>query len=146
MNSEQIRLVQDSFRRVMPIADTAAELFYTRLFELDPRLKPLFKGDIAEQGRKLMQMIGMAVLSLRRLDQVLPALRALGARHVRYGVRDGDYETVGRALLWSLKRGLGDSFTPEVEAAWAEVYATLAATMQAGATTDAQAEALAYAH
>ena len=135
MTGEQIALVQASFRQVVPIADAAAQLFYARLFDLDPSLEALFKGDIAEQGRKLMQMIGLAVKSLDRLEQVLPAVQALGARHVAYGVRDKDYDTVGRALLWTLKRGLGDAFTPEVEAAWAEVYATLAAAMQGGAVS-----------
>jgi len=136
MNGEQVRLVQESFRKVVPIADAAAALFYGRLFDLDPTLESLFKGDMVEQGRKLMQMIGVAVVSLDRLEQVLPAVRALGARHARYGVRENDYATVGRALIWTLRKGLGDDFTPETEAAWAETYATLA-----GAMKDAQAEA-----
>lgn len=136
MTGEQIRLVQDSFGRIAPVADTAAELFYARLFDLDPGLELLFKGDIAEQGRKLMQMLGLAVKSLDRLEQFLPAVRALGARHVGYGVQDRDYDTVGQALLWTLEQGLGDAFTPEVEAAWGEVYATLAAAMQGGAAAD----------
>jgi hemoglobin-like flavoprotein len=119
MNAEQIRLVQESFEKVVPIADAAAALFYGRLFDLDPALESLFKGDMVEQGRKLMQMIGVAVKSLDRLEQVLPAVCALGARHAGYGVRARDYDTVGRALIWTLKKGLGDGFTPEVEAAWA---------------------------
>lgn len=131
MNGEQIRLVQESFEKVVPIADAAAGLFYARLFDLDPELEPLFKGDMVEQGRKLMQMIGVAVRSLDRLEQVLPAVRALGARHAGYGVRERDYDTVGGALLWTLKRGLGDDFTPEAEAAWAEVYGALAGEMKA---------------
>src|SRR5215218_2895568 len=109
MNAEQIKLVRDSFEKVAPIADTAAALFYGRLFDLDPALESLFKGDIVEQGRKLMQMIGMAVKSLDRLEQVLPAVRALGARHAGYGVRERDYDTVGRALIWTLKKGLGEA-------------------------------------
>ena len=133
MTGEQITLVQDSFRKVLPIADAAAALFYARLFDLDPTLESLFKGDITEQGRKLMQMIGVAVRSLDRLEQVMPAVQALGARHVGYGVRDKDYETVGRALIWTLRKGLGDDFTPEVEAAWGEVYTTLAGAMKAAA-------------
>ena len=136
MNAEQVRLVQESFKKVLPIADAAATLFYGRLFDLDPALESLFKGDMAEQGRKLMQMIGMAVVSLDRLEQLLPAVSALGARHARYGVREKDYVTVGRALVWALKKGLGDDFTPETEAAWVEVYVTLAGVMK-----DAQAEA-----
>ena len=88
MTGEQITLVQESFQKVLPIADAAASLFYARLFDLDPALESLFKGDIAEQGRKLMQMIGVAVKSLDRLEQILPAVQALGARHVAYGVRE----------------------------------------------------------
>ena len=136
MNAEQIRLVQESFEKVVPIAHAAATLFYGRLFDLDPALESLFKGDMTEQGRKLMQMIGVAVRSLDRLEQVLPAVRALGSRHAGYGVREKDYVTVGRALIWTLKKGLGDDFTPETEAAWVAVYVTLAGVMK-----DAQAEA-----
>ncbi len=136
MNSEQIKLVQESFERVAPIADAAAALFYGRLFDLDPSLESLFKGDMAEQGRKLMQMIGAAVRSLDRLEQVLPAVCALGARHGDYGVRERHYDTVGRALIWTLRKGLGEGFTPEVEAAWAETYGALAGVMKS-----AQAEA-----
>ncbi len=93
----------------MPIADAAATLFYGRLFDLDPKLETLFKGDMVEQGRKLMQMLGVAVNSLDRLEQVLPAVNALGARHARYGVREKDYDTVGRALIWTLKRAWAKS-------------------------------------
>jgi hemoglobin-like flavoprotein len=138
MTNEQIKLVQDSFRQVAPIAETAAQLFYARLFELDPDLELLFKGNLTEQGRKLMQMIGMAVNSLDRLEQILPAVQSLGARHVKYGVRDKDYDTVGQALLWTLRKGLGEAFTPEVEEAWTNVYTTLASAMQSGAATPAE--------
>ena len=141
MTGEQITLVQDSFQKVVPIADAAAALFYGRLFDLDPQLEPLFKGDIVEQGRKLMQMIGTAVRSLDRLEQILPAVQALGARHVGYGVRDEHYETVGRALIWTLRKGLGDAFTPEVEAAWAEVYSALAGAMKGAAAAATRPEA-----
>ena len=132
MTDEQIKLVQDSFRQVAPIAETAAQLFYARLFELDPDLELLFKGNLTEQGRKLMQMLAVAVNSLDRMDQLLPVVRSLGARHVSYGVRDKDYDTVGQALLWTLRKGLGDGFTPDVEAAWTNVYVTLASAMQSG--------------
>src|SRR6185436_11620292 len=108
-----------------------------RLFELDPDLELLFKGNLTEQGRKLMQMLGVAVNSLDRMDQLLPALQSLCARHVIYGVRDKDYGTVGRALLWTLRKGLGEAFTPDVEAAWSNVYATLASAMQSGTGTAA---------
>ena len=132
MTNEQIKLVQDSFRQVAPIAETAAQLFYARLFELDPDLELLFKGNLSEQGRKLMQMLGLAVNSLDRMEQLLPTVQSLGTRHVSYGVRDKDYDTVGQALLWTLQKGLGEAFTPDVEAAWSEVYATLASAMQSG--------------
>ena len=143
MNGEQINLVQESFGKVVLIADTAAALFYGRLFDIDPALEPLFKGDMVEQGRKLMQMIGVAVKSLDRLEQVLPAVRALGARHAGYGVREKDYDTVGSALIWTLKKGLGDGFTPETEAAWAEVYTTLAGVMKDAQAAATQTEAVA---
>ena len=142
MTNEQIKLVQDSFRQVAPIAETAAQLFYARLFELDPDLELLFKGNLSEQGRKLMQMLGVAVNSLDRMDQLLPVVRSLGARHVSYGVRDKDYDTVGQALLWTLRKGLGEAFTPDVEAAWTNIYSTLASTMQSGSETPAGAVAV----
>ena len=133
MSPYQIAMIQWSWKQVAPIADTAASLFYDRLFELDPSLKPLFKGDMAEQRRKLMQMLGTAVNALNRLEQVVPVLRALGARHATYGVKSEYYATVGEALLWTLKRGLGDAFTDEVRDAWFAAYAVLSATMQQGA-------------
>lgn len=133
MTSAEISLVQDSFRKVAPIADQAASLFYARLFELDPSLRHLFHSDMAEQGRKLMQMLGMAVAGLDRLDQLVPTVRQLGLRHAGYKVREEHYETVGEALLWTLGRGLGAAFTPDMQAAWAKAYWTLAETMKAGA-------------
>ena len=139
MTNEQLKLVQDSFKQVAPIAETAAQLFYARLFELDPDLELLFKGNLTEQGRKLMQMLGLAVNSLDRMDQLLPVVRSLGTRHVGYGVREKDYDTVGQALLWTLRKGLGEAFTPEVELAWTEVYGTLASAMQSGAGTPVEA-------
>jgi hemoglobin-like flavoprotein len=133
MNSEQISLVQSSFKDVRPIAVAAAELFYDRLFVLDPALRPLFKGNMADQGRMLMSMLSSAVNGLTRLDTLGPVLRALGARHVAYGVQDNHYATVGSALLWTLEQGLGDKFTPAVAQAWTSAYQLLAGAMQAGA-------------
>jgi hemoglobin-like flavoprotein len=133
MNPEQIMLVQTSFVLVMPIADTAAALFYQRLFELDPSLRPMFRGDIQEQGRKLMSMLKIAVNGLTRLDQLVPAVQELGRRHARYGVRDEHYDTVAAALLWTLRQGLGVAFTAEVEQAWVAAYTLLAGTMKAAA-------------
>ena len=137
MEQSKIDAVQGSFAKVEPIADTAAELFYGKLFELDPALKPLFKGDMKEQGAKLMRMIGIAMRGLTDLEAIVPAVQNLGARHVDYGVKDKDYDTVGAALLWTLGQGLGDDFTPEVEAAWTEVYTLLATTMKDAAAAHA---------
>ena len=133
MNSEQINLVQASFEDVRPIAATAAELFYDRLFMLDPSIKHLFKSDMPNQGRMLMSMIGSAVHGLKDLDNLAPVLRNLGARHVGYGVREEHYVTVGTALLWTLSAGLGEKFTPEVREAWTAAYGLLADVMQFGA-------------
>jgi hemoglobin-like flavoprotein len=133
MNNQQVVLVQSSFAKVTPIAETAADLFYKRLFELDPALKPLFKGDIKEQGKKLMQVIGFAVSSLNDPKALLPAVQDLGRRHGKYGVKDKDYDTVASALLWTLEKGLGDAFTPDVRAAWTETYVLLAGTMKKAA-------------
>lgn len=131
MDTNQILLVQESFAKVAPIAEQAAEMFYQRLFELDPSLAKLFKGGMKEQGVKLMTMIAAAVRGLTDLDKLVPVLQMLGARHVGYGVKDSDYETVGKALLWTLEQGLGQAFTSDVRAAWTAVYALLAKTMTA---------------
>lgn len=139
MTPQQIDLVQASFQDVKPIAPAAAELFYQRLFTLDPALRPMFKGDMASQGQKLMTMIGSAVAGLTRLDQLAPVVRQLGARHGGYGVQDSHYGTVGAALLWTLEQGLGEKFTPPVRQAWTEAYGLLAAVMQEGAREPATA-------
>ena len=129
MNQEQKRLVQASFAQVLPIAQAAAELFYARLFELDPGLRALFRGDMAAQGRALMGMLRVAVNGLDRLDQIVPAVQDLGRRHARYGVREAHYATVGQALLDTLERGLGPAFTDEVREAWVAAYSLLAGVM-----------------
>jgi hemoglobin-like flavoprotein len=126
----QKTLVQASFATIAPIADDAAVLFYRRLFELDPSLKALFRGDMAEQRKKLMQMLTAAVKGLDRLDQLVPVVEELGRRHAGYGVADRHYDTVGEALLWTLEKGLGRGFTPEVREAWVTVYGLLATTMR----------------
>ncbi len=139
MDSKQIELVQTSFARIAPIADAAASLFYGRLFELDPSLESLFKSDIEDQGKKLMQTLAVAVSNLDNLGGIVPTVEALAVRHVDYNVTPEMYDTVGEALLWTLGQGLGDDFTPEVEAAWTEVYTTLATVMKTAAyspTTD----------
>lgn len=133
LTSKEIELIQSSWANVVPISDKAAELFYGKLFELDPELKKLFQNDMAEQGQKLMKMIGTAVAGLNRLDEIVPAVESLGERHVAYGVKDKDYDTVGEALIWTLGVGLGDSFTDEVKEAWLMVYGVLANTMKGAA-------------
>jgi hemoglobin-like flavoprotein len=139
MTPEQKELVQTTFATVAPMADAAAAMFYARLFELDPRLRSLFTGDMTEQGRKLMRMIGMAVNGLDRLDELVPAVRQLGIRHAGYGVTDDHYGTVAAALLWTLEHGLGADYTPAVEEAWITVYSVLATTMKEAAASVAVA-------
>jgi methyl-accepting chemotaxis protein len=136
MNPTTIQQVQTSWQQVLPIAPQAAALFYEQLFTLDPTLRPLFRGDMQAQGAKLMQMIGAAVSQLQRLDSLVPVLQGLGQRHAGYGVQPAHYATVGSALLATLALGLGPAFTPEVKAAWTEVYGVMARVMTdaAGAT------------
>ena len=130
MTPEQVRLVQSSMQKVLFISEIAAELFYRRLFELDPALRPLFQGDMKEQGQKLIQMLHTVVDGLGQLDTILPEVEALARRHVVYGVQAQHYDTVGAALLWTLEQGLGNGFTAEVRAAWTEAYILLAGVMQ----------------
>ena len=133
MTEDDKQLVRDSWEKVIPISDTAAALFYTRLFELDPSLRPLFTSDMTEQGKKLMGMITVAVNGLDRLDDIIPAVRALGKRHSGYGVTDDHYDTVATALLWTLERGLGDAFTEDTRNAWIKTYTLLSTTMKEAA-------------
>ena len=130
MTQIQTELVRSSFAQVAQIADAAGALFYRRLFELDPSLRPLFRGDLHEQGRKLIQMLGMAVAWLDRPDMLLPTIEALGRRHDVYGVKPRDYQTVGEALLWTLAEGLGEAFTPEVRDAWIAVFELISSAMK----------------
>ena len=130
MTPRQVALVQQSWKLVQPIAHNAAELFYMRLFSLEPSVRRLFKGDMAEQGRKLMSMISVAVNSLGRLETIVPAVQALGRRHAGYGVEKRHYTVVEAALVWTLAQGLGEQFTGETEEAWRTAYRVLAATMQ----------------
>jgi hemoglobin-like flavoprotein len=129
MQPDTIALVQSTWKSVAAIAPQAAALFYDNLFEADPSLKPLFKGSMTQQGQRLMQMIGAAVGKLDDLPTLIPILQSLGKRHVDYGVEPAHYATVGEALLLTLRQGLGDAFTPAVEAAWTEVYGVMARVM-----------------
>jgi hemoglobin-like flavoprotein len=129
MTPTQVEMVQRSFSKVSPIADQAAALFYGRLFEIAPQTKPLFKGDMKEQGKKLMGTLAVVVGGLTRLETILPAASALAKKHVGYGVKAADYTPVGAALLWTLERGLGPDWTPEVATAWTTAYTTLSGYM-----------------
>jgi hemoglobin-like flavoprotein len=129
MTPHQIKLVQTSFARVAPIAATAADLFYGRLFEIAPQVRAMFPDDLSEQKKKLMAMLGAAVGGLSHFDTLVPAVQALGRRHSGYGVTAAHYTPVGAALLWTLQQGLGDAFTPEVKDAWATAYIILSTTM-----------------
>jgi hemoglobin-like flavoprotein len=131
MTPQQKDLVQQTWQQVLPIADTAATLFYERLFEIDPSARSLFSAThMPEQRRKLMQMIGVAVKGLDEPEETLQAVAELGARHLKYGVADHHYDSVGAALLCTLGQGLGESFTPEAKEAWESVYTLLADTMR----------------
>jgi hemoglobin-like flavoprotein len=138
MNPMQIRLVQESFEQVKPIAGIAATLFYDRLFELDPMLRHMFKADLSEQKSKLISTLAFAVAGLSQPERILPAVRQLGRRHAGYGVQPEQYQTVGDALLWTLAQGLDKSFTPAVADAWAAAFTLLATTMQEAAQEEAR--------
>ena len=133
MKEDQITLVQHSFAKVAPITETAAEIFYADLFATAPEVRPLFKGNMNEQGMKLMTTLGAVVNGLRDLDRIVPMAEELAVRHVAYGVEPGHYDAVGASLLRTLGQGLGGDFTPEVETAWRAAYATLAGVMIAAA-------------
>jgi nitric oxide dioxygenase len=133
MTPEQIALVKSSFAKVVPIAPQAADLFYGRLFETAPQVRAMFPQDMSEQKKKLVAMLSLAVNGLDHVDKLVPALHELGRRHIAYGTTADQYPIVGGALLWTLRTGLGDEFTPEVEAAWTAAYALLSQTMIDGA-------------
>ena len=133
LSAEQIQLIRDSWQRVLPIKEKAAELFYARLFELDPSVKTLFKGRLDFQGDKLITTLNVVVDSLDDFNEVEAMLQAMGKRHIIYGVEAAHYETVGAALLWVLKQGLGEYFTEEVEEAWVIAYGVIATTMKEAA-------------
>lgn len=133
MTNDEIELVKASWAKVVPISNVAAELFYDKLFEIDPELKSMFPESLEEQGKKLMMMINTAVYGLDSLEQIVPAVKALGQRHADYGVIDAHYDTVGEALIWTLDQGLGDGFTDDVKNAWLTTYTLLADSMKKGA-------------
>ena len=134
MKPETIQLIQSSWKKVVPIADTAATLFYERLFEIDPELRPYFSAtDMASQRKKLLQALAMVVNALNDVEAVLPQIESLGRRHVDYGVEDRHYDTVGAALIWTLEKGLGADWNPEVQDAWTQAYGLVAGVMKGAA-------------
>ena len=130
ITARQISLIQNSFAKVEPIADQAANIFYNKLFEYDPSLRRMFSGDMDGQGRKLMAVLKTAVASLNNLDALVPVLQGLASKHVEYGVKAEDYTPVGNALLFTLKQGLGAEFTPELRSAWVDLYRLVANVMR----------------
>jgi hemoglobin-like flavoprotein len=130
LTTTQVYLIAESFAAVAPHAETVPTIFYARLFDLDPQLRPLFNHDLADQGRKLVQMLAFVVGHLDKPDVLLPAVQRLGERHAGYGVEAQHYAVVGAALLWTLEQIVGEQFTPETRAAWQAAYGLLAETMQ----------------
>ncbi len=135
MTPEQVKLVQSSFEKVVPIAGTAGDLFYDKLFEIAPETRKLFPDDLSDQKEKLISMLSTAVNNLHQIETIVPAVQDLGRRHVDYGVTAEQYKPVGAALIWTLEQGLGDAFTPDVKEAWVTTYNTLESVM-----TEAAAE------
>jgi hemoglobin-like flavoprotein len=129
MTPDQVTLVQQSFAKVAPISDQAAVIFYDRLFEIAPQVKAMFPSDLTEQRKKLMSTLAVVVNGLSNLESVLPAASALAICHVSYGAKAEHYPVVGSALLWTLEKGLGEAWTPEVAAAWTAAYGTLSGYM-----------------
>lgn len=133
MTPTQKTLVKETWAQVLPIQEKAADLFYTRLFDQYPEVRPMFKGDIQEQGEKLMKMLDLAVNSLDNVDSLIEPLKAAGKAHKNYGVAEADYQKVAASLLWTLEQGLGDAFTSDVKDAWTATYVTLSGVMIEGA-------------
>ena len=134
MNAAQQEIVRTTFAKLAVMPEVAGALFYQRLFDLNPEVRPLFKNDMRIQGVKLMTMLAMVVFNLHEPGRVLPAIRDLGVRHIGYGVKLEDYDALLEALLWALEQALGEDFTPAVRDAWAVCYDELAGEMKAAAT------------
>jgi hemoglobin-like flavoprotein len=130
MTPEQAQIIKLTFSQVMRDRDRVGRMFYDRLFSIAPEVKPLFRGDIAEQSRKLMDTLALAVGMLRDMPTLLITLEGLARRHVGYGVKDEHYDKVGEALLWTLEQGLSDAFTAQVREAWTELYVAVAQIMR----------------
>lgn len=145
MTPEQIQLVQQSFQKIIPIKAQAADWFFTRLFEIDPEIRPMFSGDMVEQGRKFMAMLETTVTGLQRPEAIAPTLQELGQRHVGYGVREDHFITAAHALLWTLEQGLGDDYTDSLQLAWIEAYELITKIMKDAMTTSTEISTDSYA-
>lgn len=139
MTPEQIDLVQSSFAKVAPIADAAAKIFYARLFEIAPQVKPLFRTELVEQGKKLMTTLAVVVNGLKNPDAIIPEAKKLAVRHLDYGVKAEHYVPVGEALIYTLEQGLGDAFTEDVKDAWVATYVMVSNVMIDAAYGDKRA-------
>ncbi|HEY0219268.1 MAG TPA: globin family protein [Afipia sp.] len=141
MTPTEVADVQQSFMKVTPVADQVGMMFYGRLFDLDPSLRPMFAEDLTEQSRKLLHVLAVAANGLTHPDTLVPVVQALGAKHVDYGVKDQHYDTVGQALIWTLETGLADAFTPQVKSAWLSAYTLLSGIMKDAAAKRVAAQA-----
>ena len=128
--AEQKRLVQATFHRIKPVSAATAQLFYNRLFQLNPAVRRLFTGDLEDQRRKLLICLNTLVEGLDRFDEIMPAMELVAARHKTYGARPEHLEVFGEALMWTLQRALGPHWSPQVQEAWAAAYESLAKAMQ----------------
>jgi hemoglobin-like flavoprotein len=139
MNPQQIQLVKETWGFVIVKSDEAGELFYSRLFEVAPGVKHLFKGEMKEQSRKLMSMVTYVVTKLDKLDTILVEIKSLAQRHNKYGAQKEHYAVVGECLIYTLKTGLGDRWNSKVEAAWIAAYTILSGAMIQGQEAQAAA-------
>lgn len=137
MTPEKVAMVQESFKKVLPIADTAADIFYNRLFEVAPEVRPMFAADMTKQKKALMGTLAVAVQSLHKVEEIVPVVQDLGVKHLGYGVKDEHYEAVGGSLLYTLEKGLGDDWNDDLKDAWTETYGTLADVMKEAAASAA---------
>jgi hemoglobin-like flavoprotein len=135
MTDLKILAVKNTWSYIIFQAEEVGQLFYNKLFELDPSLRQLFRGNIEQQGKKLMDMLTMIISRLQRLEDIEKEVKALGHRHVGYGTKPEHYQSVGKALLWALENSLEEQWNEETRQAWTEAYNVMANTMLEGAKT-----------
>lgn len=140
MTPRQIQLVQETFTLIVPLADTAAALFYRRMFTLDPSLQGLFHHDMEHQGNLFVAAIAFVVRNVEEPEHFVPAMQELGRRHAGYQVKANHYRTALQALIETLSETLGERFTAEIEDAWCAAFATMVEAMVEG-TRQAEAAA-----